>query len=71
MKISLDIHGVIDSMPQLFSFLSDAIIKNGGEVHIVTGGRWDEKLENQLNEFNIKWTHKFSVYDYLKNQTLR
>ena len=65
-KISLDIHGVIDSMPDLFSFLSEAIVNSGGEVHIVTGGRWDEKLEKQLNDFGIKWTHKFSVYDYLK-----
>jgi len=65
-KISLDIHGVIDSMPELFSFLSESIVNNGGEVHIVTGGRWDEKLEKQLIKLNIKWTHKFSVYDYLK-----
>ena len=65
-KISLDIHGVIDSMPELFSFLSESIVNNGGEVHIVTGGRWDEKLEKQLIKLNIKWTHKFSVYDHLK-----
>jgi hypothetical protein len=65
-KISLDIHGVIDSMPELFSFLSESIVNNGGEVHIVTGGRWDEKLEKQLIKLNIKLTHKFSVYDHLK-----
>ena len=25
-----------------------------------------KKFEKQLNDFGIKWTHKFSVYDYLK-----
>jgi hypothetical protein len=65
-KLGLDIHGVVDSMPEFFSFLTDSFIKNGGEVHIITGGRWDVEFEQMLNQFNIKWTHKFSVYDYLK-----
>jgi hypothetical protein len=65
-KLGLDIQGVVDSMPDFFSFLTDSFIKNGGEVHIITGGRWDEEFETMLNNFNIKWTHKFSVYDYLK-----
>jgi len=65
-KIGLDIHGVVDSMPEFFSFLSNAFISAGGEVHIITGGRWDSEFETMLNDFGIKWTHKFSVYDYLK-----
>jgi hypothetical protein len=65
-KLGLDIHGVVDAMPEFFSFLTDSFIKNGGEVHIITGGRWDIEFEKQLNDFGIKWTHKFSVYDYLK-----
>lgn len=65
-KLGLDVHGVIDGMPEFFSFLTDSFIKNGGEVHIITGGRWDVEFERQLNDFGIKWTHKFSVYDYLK-----
>jgi len=65
-KLGLDVHGVIDGMPDFFSFLTDSFIKNGGEVHIITGGRWDSEFEKQLNDFGIKWTHKFSVYDYLK-----
>jgi hypothetical protein len=65
-KLGLDIHGVVDAMPDFFSFLTDSFIKNGGEVHIITGGRWDVEFEKQLNDFGIKWTHKFSVYDYLK-----
>ena len=65
-KLGLDVHGVIDSMPEFFSFLTDSFIKNGGEIHIITGGRWDSEFEKQLNNFGVKWTHKFSVYDYLK-----
>lgn len=66
-KVGLDIHGVIDAMPEFFSFLSESIIKNGGEVHIITGGEWTQKLENELRSYNIHWTHKFSVYDFLLN----
>ncbi len=65
-KLGLDIHGVVDAMPDFFSFLTDSFIKNGGEVHIITGGRWDTEFETMLNNFGIKWTHKFSVYDFLK-----
>ena len=65
-KLGLDIHGVVDAMPEFFSFLTDSFIKNGGEVHIITGGRWDSEFEKQLNDFGVKWTHKFSVYYYLK-----
>jgi hypothetical protein len=64
-KLGLDIHGVVDSMPEFFSFLTDSFIKNGGEVHIITGGHWNESLESLLNNLGIKWTHKFSVYDHL------
>ncbi len=43
-KLGLDIHGVVDAMPDFFSFLTDSFIKNGGEVHIITGGRWDSEV---------------------------
>jgi hypothetical protein len=64
-KLGLDIHGVVDAMPEFFSFLSDSFIKNGGEVHIITGGKWDKEFEDLLNSYGVKWTHKFSIYDYL------
>jgi hypothetical protein len=63
-KIGVDIHGVIDSLPELFSFLTESIVKNGGEVHIITGGSWSQELESQITNLGISWTHKFSVYDY-------
>ena len=64
-KLGLDIHGVVDAMPDFFSFLTDSFIKNGGEVHIITGGKWDKEFEDLLNSYGVKWTHKFSIYDYL------
>ena len=64
-KIGCDLHGVMDSLPELFSFLSNAIISAGGEFHILTGGSWTDELENQVRSYGIIWTHKFSVYDHL------
>ncbi len=64
-KLGLDVHGVIDAMPDFFAFLTDSIVKNGGEVHIITGGHWNSDFETQLKTFGISWTHNFSVYDHL------
>ena len=64
-KLGLDIHGVVDAMPETFAFLTKSIIESGGEVHIITGGSWNDELEFQLKNLNIKWTHSFSVYDHL------
>lgn len=65
MKLGLDIHGVIDSNPESFAFMSQSVIAGGGEVHIITGGSWTSALEEQLKGYGIKWTSHFSVYDYL------
>lgn len=65
MKFSFDIHGCIDALPEVFSFLTKAIVDARGEVHIVTGGTWSKELEDQLKQSGIVWTHKFSVYDHL------
>lgn len=64
-KLGLDIHGVINAMPEFFAFLSDSIIKNNGQVHIITGGSWTEDLLNEVEKYGIKYTHTFSIYDYL------
>lgn len=62
-KIGLDLHGVISDMPEFFAFFTDAMIKSGAEVHIITGGATedDKKL---LRQYNIKYTHFFSIVDY-------
>lgn len=64
-KLGIDIHGVIDALPVEFTFLANAVISAGGEVHILTGGSWTDELESQLKSYGIKWTHSFSVYDHL------
>lgn len=64
-KLGLDIHGVIDKYPKEMSFLSNSIILSGGEVHIITGGSWNEELESLLKSSGIEWTKIFSVYDHL------
>ena len=69
-KLGLDVHGVLDALPESFSFLSNAIINLGGEVHILTGGSWDSNLESQLKSLGIKWTHSFSTYDHLLNSDI-
>ena len=63
-KIGLDIHGVIDFNPQLFSSVSKELIRGGHEVHIITGAKWTETIENQLAEMDIVYTHHFSIVDY-------
>ncbi len=65
MKLGLDIHGVIDAKPEDFSFLSKAVIASGGEVHIITGGKWDDELMATIDAAGIFYTHVFSVYDHL------
>ncbi len=64
-NLGLDIHGVINAMPEFFAFLSDSFIKNGGEVHIITGGTLSDELLNDIKRYGVKYTHIFSVYDYL------
>jgi hypothetical protein len=68
-KLGLDLHGVIDSIPETFSFLTNAIVNNGGEVHIITGGSltdstYNENITEQLKKLNIAYTHVFSIRDY-------
>jgi hypothetical protein len=62
-KIGLDLHGVIDSMPEFFAFFTMAIIKAGGEIHIITGGTTEKDIQ-LLKDNNIQWTHFFSITDY-------
>lgn len=45
--------------------MSNAVVNQGGEVHILTGGSWNEEMVQQLKQYGISWTHSFSIYDYL------
>lgn len=62
MKIGLDIHGVIDAKPEVFSALTHGLIKEGHEVHILTGPKFTA-VEALLKKYNIAYTHFFSIVD--------
>ncbi len=64
LKIGLDFHGVIDKHPRRYSELSHVLVAAGHEVHIVTGHKLNENMKKQLKEFNIAYTHYFSIVDY-------
>ncbi len=68
-KLGLDLHGVVDSIPDTFAFLTQSIVKNGGEVHIITGGSFldtdhNEDIVSELKRFGVAYTHLFSIRDY-------
>jgi hypothetical protein len=63
MKIGIDLHGVIDIYPQLFSRLSKAWVKKGHQVHIITGKSYAES-KKEVQAHQIVFTHFFSIFDY-------
>lgn len=67
MRIGLDIHGVITRNPNFFSLLSQLIISEGNELHIITGSMLTEDKINELKGYGVEWTHLFSISDYHKH----
>lgn len=78
-KIGLDIHGVIDKLPFL-AVLGEVLVKEGHEVHIITGAPWSavsdgiythEGIQPYLNQHGFvkgkNFTHFFSIVDYHKS----
>lgn len=68
MKFGFDLHGVIDSRPELFSAMTTALLLAGHEVHILTGPPDTPELRQQLEAMGISWSRIFSIADYLKSQ---
>lgn len=64
MKFGFDIHGVVDSLPEVFSVLTNLLVEAGHEVHILTGSKWSPSIEDDLRKMSIKWTHHFSITDH-------
>lgn len=64
--IGFDVHGVLDAKPKLFSTLSNLLVLNGHEVHILTGSRDTPEIRDELDSYGIKYTHFFSISDYNK-----
>lgn len=67
MKLGLDLHGVISDIPEVFKFIMESIIKNGGEVHILTGTT-TIKAVKELSDLGFRpgvhYNHLFSIVDY-------
>lgn len=68
-KIGLDCHGVIDATPGFFSTMGELFVRNGHQVHIITGASITEKFIKYLTENKmykgIHYTHLFSITDHL------
>jgi hypothetical protein len=67
-KIGLDFHGVITSNPVFFSRFSKVFCQSGNEVHIITGSRITSDFLNKLKDYDIEYTHLFSISDYHYNE---
>lgn len=63
LKIGLDLHGVIDLYPALFSRMSKNLANEGAEIHIITGQE-KEKIIPKLEKYQITYDHLFSIVDY-------
>lgn len=70
MKLGLDVHGVIDVRPEIFSLISNMYVISGHEVHIITGSEDSPRLRATLGHYGIKYTHLYSIISYHKNNGL-
>lgn len=68
MRISLDVHGVIDTHPELFAAISKSLVEQGHEIHIVTGPSQTPEFEQYLRNLGIEYSHFCSIIDYRKAQ---
>lgn len=66
-KLGIDVHGVADAFPHLFSELSRLLVENGHEVHILTGAEQTEELEHEVRHvLGLSFTHFFSTTSHHK-----
>lgn len=66
LKVGIDIHGVIDTFPEKFKKLSVALVASGAEVHIITGSKRDDRINQLLQNAGIAFTHYFSIVEHLE-----
>ena len=64
MKFGFDVHGVLDTYPEVYSALTMSLMKAGHEVHVITGIQKTPELTAQLEEAGIVWSHWFSIVQY-------
>ena len=58
MRLGLDIDGTITADPVFFGARAAAVIKNGGEVHVVTSRSAEARVETvtELRELGIRYS---------------
>ena len=64
MKLGIDVHGIISRDPLFFSELSKIFIREGHQIHIITGRRVTPLLKAYLDSYKIYYTRIFSIIDY-------
>ena len=62
-KLGFDIHGVLDTKSSVFRMLLQDLIRQGWEIHILTGGTWKNE-QHTLKRLGIPFTHFFSIVDH-------
>lgn len=67
MHVGIDIHGVVDLYPEIFSKLSHQLIERRHIVSIITGQEWD-KAKKTVELHNIIYSNSFSIVDHHRKQ---
>lgn len=63
--LGLDLHGIINTHPIFFAEATKSLVKDGWEVHVLTGSHIKEQaIEEELKKYGIDYTHIFSIADY-------
>nr|DAS10154.1 MAG TPA: Polynucleotide kinase 3 phosphatase [Caudoviricetes sp.] len=68
-KIGLDFHGVINENPVYFKEFTSEAFARGWEIHVVTGGPY-AKVVQKLNEWGIRYTKVFAIFDFYNRKGL-
>lgn len=65
--LGLDLHGIINTHPEFFAAASQSLVKDGWEIHVLTGSHIKEQgIEEELKRYGIAYTHLFSIADHHK-----
>ena len=66
--LGLDLHGIINTHPKFFAEASQSLVKDGWEIHVLTGSHIKEQgIEEELKRYGIAYTHLFSIADHHKS----
>jgi hypothetical protein len=64
LKIGFDLHGVINEYPKFFARLSRALVRDGNEVHIITGNKRTKEFQREIDSYGFQYTHFFSITEF-------